>query len=237
MTTTHINANYGDFSETVLMAGDPNRVQYISKTFLNKNRKINDIRGMLGFTGIYKNKKISIMSHGIGIPSASIYVKELITNFGVKNILRIGTCCAINKNIQLRDIIIGMGACTDSKTNRIKFNNNDFSAIADYNLMKNAIETAKSKKIKFFVGNLFTTDFFYIKNKFFFNTIKKFGILGLEMEAAGIYSVAAEYGVKALTICTVSDLLNKKKIKPKDRENSLNEMIEIALDSTLLINN
>lgn len=236
MTTPHINSKINDFSETVVMAGDPFRVQYIAENFLDKIKKINDIRGMLGFSGIYKKKNVSVMSHGIGIPSASIYVQELITNFGVKNILRVGTCCAISEKIKLRDIIIGMGACTDSKVNRIKFNDNDFSAIADYELMQNVIKIAKAKNTNFFVGNLFTTDLFYAKKDKFFNNLEKFKILGIEMETSGIYSIAAEYGIKALTICTVSDHFRyKKKIKPRERQNSLNEMIEIALESTLLI--
>lgn len=235
MGTLHINAEFEDIAENAIIAGDPLRVKYIAENFLKKIKKINKIRNMFGFTGIYKNKKISIISHGIGIPSCSIYVKELIVNFGVKKIIRTGSCCSLNSNIKLMDIIVGMGACTDSKTNRIKFNDNDFSAIADYKLMQNTIDTANKKKIKIFIGNLFTTDLFYTEQKNFYKILKKFGILGIEMEASAIYSIAAEHNIQALTICTVSDhIKNKKKINPKKRQNSFKNMIEIALDSIII---
>lgn len=235
MGTIHIDSKIEDISKIVVMAGDPLRVKYIAKNFLKETKKINHIRNMLGFTGIYKNKKISIVSHGIGIPSCSIYVKELIVHFGVKKIIRAGSCCALDKNIKIMDIIIGMGACTDSKTNRIKFNDNDFASIADYKLMKNAIEIAKIKKTKIFIGNLFTTDTFYTEQKNFYKILKKYGILGIEMEAAAIYSIAAEHKIQALTICTVSDhIKNNKKITPKQRQKSFKEMIEIALDTIII---
>lgn len=235
MGTLHINAKFGDISENTIITGDPLRAKYIAENFLKKIKKINEIRNMLGFTGIYKNKKISIISHGMGIPSCSIYVKELIVNFGVKKIIRTGSCCALNNNIKLMDIIIGMGACTDSKINRIKFNDNDFAAIADYQLMKHTIEIANKKKIKVFVGNLFTTDAFYTEQENFYRKLKQYGILGIEMEAAALYSIAAEHKIQALTICTVSDhIKNKKKIKPEKRQNSFREMINIALNSIII---
>lgn len=235
MTTPHINAKFGDFAETVIVAGDPLRVKYIAKNFLTSSKEVSNVRGMLGFTGYYHNKNISIMSHGIGIPSSSIYVKELITHFGVKKIIRVGSCCSINNKINLKDIIIAMGASTDSKVNRLKFNDNDFSAIADYQLMQNAITTAKSKNIKIFIGNIFTTDLFYYPKNDFFKKIEKYGILGIDMETAGIYSIASEHGIQALTMCTVSDQFHTgKKITSKERQTSFTNMIEIALESTLL---
>lgn len=236
MITPHINASKGDFSDVVLMSGDPLRVTYIAKKFLKKVKEVTNIRGMLGFTGYYKNRKISVMGHGIGIPSCSIYVKELIVNFGVKAIIRVGSCGAISLNIKLRDIVIGMGACTDSKVNRIKFCDNDFAAIADYNLINNAVSIAKKENINVHIGNIFSTDLFYMPEKKMLTIMEKYGILAVEMEAAGIYSVAAEHKIKALAICTVSDhFYSKKRITPQERETTFNDMIEIALESILLL--
>lgn len=237
MVTPHINAKKGDFAKIVLMQGDPLRTKYIANNFLSEVNKITNVRGILGYTGNYKGKIISVMGHGIGIPSCSIYTKELITEYGVKQIIRIGSCGSIQKNIKLRDIIIGMGASTDSKVNRIKFNNHDFAAIADFNLLRNVVETAHNNKIKVHVGNIFSTDLFYNPDYKMFKILEKYGILGIEMEAAGIYSIAAEFGIKALVICTVSDnLKNGKSLSSDERQNTFNDMIKIALESTLLSN-
>ncbi|WMY97410.1 MAG: purine-nucleoside phosphorylase [Arsenophonus sp.] len=237
MFTPHINAKKNDFSDIMIMSGDPLRALYIAKNFLKNSYQVNNIRGMLGFTGIYKNRKVSVMGHGIGIPSCLIYIKELIDFFGIKIILRLGSCGAINKKIKLRDIIIAMGACTDSKINRQNFLDNDFSAIADYELMKNAIIVAKKNKINFHVGNVFTTDIFYRENIKFYEKIEKFGILAIEMETSGIYSISAQYkNVQSLSICTVSDHIKTGEcINALDRENSFNTMIKIGLESILLI--
>ena len=131
MATPHINAERGDFADVVLMPGDPLRAKYIAETFLEDAREVNNVRGMLGFTGTYKGRKISVMGHGMGIPSCSIYTKELITDFGVKKIIRVGSCGAVRPDVKLRDIVIGMGACTDSKVNRMRFKDHDFAAIAE----------------------------------------------------------------------------------------------------------
>ncbi|WMY96823.1 MAG: purine-nucleoside phosphorylase [Arsenophonus sp.] len=236
MSTPHINASIGDFSNIVLMSGDPLRIKYIADNFLSNTYQVNDIRGMLAFTGNYKGCKISVMGHGIGMPSCVLYAQELIVDFGVKVILRTGSCGAIADDIKLRDIIIAMGACTDSKINRLKFDDNDFSAIADYDMIYNAVNIAKKKNINIRVGNIFSTDLFYQNKIDFFRKIKKYGILGIDMEAAGLYSTTAEYGIKSLTICTVSDnIFMGEKITAKERENTFNDMIEIALESLLLL--
>ncbi|WP_348666305.1 purine-nucleoside phosphorylase [Arsenophonus symbiont of Ornithomya chloropus] len=236
MSTPHIHASIGDFSNIVLMAGDPLRVQYIAKKFLSNAYQVNNIRSMLAFTGDYKGRIISVMGHGIGIPSCILYVQELVVDFGVKVILRTGSCGAIASDVKLRDIIVGMGACTDSKVNRLKFNDNDFAAIADYEMINNVVSVAKKKNTNIRVGNIFSTDLFYQTKIDFFHKIKKYGILGVEMEAAGLYGTAAEYGIKSLTICTVSDnIFTGEKIAAKERENTFNDMIEIALESLLLI--
>lgn len=235
MATPHINAEMGDFADVVLMPGDPLRAKYIAETFLEDVRQVNNVRGMLGFTGTYKGRKISVMGHGMGIPSCSIYAKELITDFGVKVIIRVGSCGAVMDDVKLRDVVIGMGACTDSKVNRLRFKDHDFAAIADYDLVHNAVEAAKAKNVNVRVGNLFSADLFYSPDPDMFKVMEKYGILGVEMEAAGIYGVAAEYGARALAICTVSDHIKTGEQTTSDeRQNTFNEMIEIALDSVLL---
>ncbi|WGO84068.1 purine-nucleoside phosphorylase [Arsenophonus apicola] len=236
MATPHINAEMGDFADIVLMPGDPLRAKHIAEKFLTDSRQVNDVRGMLGFTGNYQGRSVSVMGHGMGIPSCSIYMTELITDFGVKTIIRVGSCGAISPQVKLRDIIIGLGACTDSKVNRLKFDDNDFAAIADYDLVHNAITAAKAKNINVRVGNIFSTDLFYSPQMQVFDTMEKYGILGVEMEAAGMYSIAAEYGVKALTICTVSDHIRLgEKTTSAERQTTFNEMVEIALESVLLL--
>ncbi|WP_273839782.1 purine-nucleoside phosphorylase [Providencia rettgeri] len=235
MATPHINAEMGDFADVVLMPGDPLRAKYIAETFLQDVRQVNNVRGMLGFTGAYKGRKISVMGHGMGIPSCSIYAKELITDFGVKVIIRVGSCGAVMDDVKLRDVVIGMGACTDSKVNRLRFKDQDFAAIADYDLVHNAVEAAKARKVNVRVGNLFSADLFYTPDPDMFKVMEKYGILGVEMEAAGIYGVAAEYGARALAICTVSDHIKTGEQTTSDeRQTTFNEMIEIALDSVLL---
>ena len=236
MSTPHINAKKNDIADIVIMSGDPIRAKYISNRYLKDIIEINSLRLMLGFTGNYKNRRISIMSHGMGIPSCAIYIKELITEYNVKTIIRVGTCGAIQNDIALRDIIVGMGASTDSNFNRLRFHGNDFSAIADFTLLWNIVKSAKKLNIKIAIGNLFTTDCFYLQNNIMLNTLEKYGFLGIEMETAGIYSLSAEYRVKAISLCTVTDhLKNMVNIKPKDRESTLDEMIQIALESTLLL--
>ncbi|MCG3460763.1 purine-nucleoside phosphorylase [Xenorhabdus bovienii] len=238
MATPHINAEMGDFADVVLMPGDPLRAKYIAETFLEDVHQVNDVRGMLGFTGTYKGRKISVMGHGMGIPSCSIYAKELITDFGVKKIIRIGSCGAVSHDVKIRDVVIGMGACTDSKVNRMRFKDHDFAAIADFDLVRNAVDAAKAKNINARVGNIFSVDLFYTPDPQMFDVMEKYGILGVEMEAAGIYGVAAEFGAKALAICTVSDHIRTgEQTSAEERQTTFNDMIEIALESILLGDN
>jgi len=235
MATPHINAAMGDFADVVLMPGDPLRAKHIAETFLKDVKQVNDVRGMLGFTGTYKGRRISVMGHGMGIPSCSIYAKELITEFGVKKIIRVGSCGAVRADIKLRDIVIGMGACTDSKVNRMRFKDHDYAAIADYDMVRNASDAAKAKGIHARVGNSFAADLFYTTDAEMFDVMEKYGILGVEMEAAGIYGVAAEFGAKALTICTVSDhIRTHEQTTAEERQTTFNDMVEIALESVLL---
>lgn len=236
MATPHINAQMGDFADVVLMPGDPLRAKYIAENFLDNAVQVCDVRNMFGYTGTYKGRKISVMGAWYGVsPSCSIYVTELIKDYGVKKIIRVGSCGAVNEGIKVRDVVIGMGACTDSKVNRIRFKDHDFAAIADYKMVKAAEEAAKARGIDVKVGNLFSAELFYTPDPSMFDVMDKYGIVGVEMEAAGIYGVAAEYGAKALAICTVSDHIKTgEQTTSEERQNTFNEMIEIALDSVLI---
>ncbi|MFT8212110.1 MAG: purine-nucleoside phosphorylase [Symbiopectobacterium sp.] len=235
MATPHINAEKGDFVDVVLMPGDPLRAKYIAETFLENAREVNNVRGMLGYTGSYKGRAISVMGHGMGIPSCSIYTKELITEYDVKTIIRVGSCGAVREDVKLYDVVIGMGACTDSKVNHLRFKDHDFAAIADFDLVRNAVDAAQDKGITVRVGNLFSADLFYTPDPQMFDVMEKYGILGVEMEAAGIYGVAAEFGAKALAICTVSDHIRTgEQTTSHERQTAFNDMITIALESVLL---
>lgn len=235
MATPHINAERGDFADTVLMPGDPLRAQYIADTFLSDVRQVNQVRNMLGFTGSYKGRAISVMGHGMGIPSVSIYAKELITEFGVNTLIRVGSCGAVRDDVALRDVVIGLSASTDSKVNRVRFMDHDFAATADFELVSRAVAAARACKVPVKVGNLFSADLFYSPQPELFELMKRYGIVGVEMEAAGLYGVAAEYGARALTICTVSDhILRHEALSADERQSSFNEMMEIALESVLL---
>lgn len=233
--TPHINAPAGAFADAVLMPGDPLRAKYIAETFLENAEQVTNVRNMFGYTGTYKGRRISVMGHGMGIPSCSIYAKELITEYGVKKIIRVGSCGAVRQDVHVRDVIIGLGACTDSKVNRTRFKDNDFAAIADFELTQAAVQAAKNKGVPVRIGNLFSADLFYTPDVEMFDVMEKYGILGVEMEAAGIYGVAAEFGAKALTICTVSDhIRTHEQTTAEERQLTFNDMIEIALESVLI---
>lgn len=235
MATPHIKAERGDFAETILMPGDPLRAKYIADTFLADVRQVNAVRNMLGFTGSYKGKPVSVMGHGMGIPSVSIYAKELITEFGVKNLIRVGSCGAVRDDVNLMDLVIGLGASTESKVNRTRFMGHDLAAIADFELTRNAVAAADTLGVPVKVGNLFSADLFYTPESELFELLKRYGIIGVEMEAAGLYGVAAEYGARALTICTVSDHITRGELLSADeRQTGFDQMMEVALESVLL---
>ncbi|MDP2568214.1 purine-nucleoside phosphorylase [Photobacterium damselae subsp. piscicida] len=234
MATPHINVEFGDFAETVLMPGDPLRAKFIAETYLEDAKEVCNVRNMFGYTGTYKGHKISVMGHGMGIPSCSIYVHELIKDFGVKNVIRIGSCGAVHDDVKLMDVIIGMGASTDSKVNRIRFNNHDFAAIADFHLLETAVNQARSQNVPVRVGNVFSANLFYSPEVNLFDKMEKLGILGVDMEAAGIYGVAAELGAKALTILTVSDHIKRgEKLSSEDCQKSFNDMMNVALETAV----
>lgn len=236
MATPHINAVDGAFAETVLFPGDPLRAKYIAETFLENVKQVTDVRNMLGFTGTYKGKSVSVMGSGMGIPSCSIYATELIKHYGVKNLIRVGTCGAISTDVKVRDVIIGMGACTDSQVNRLRFKGQDFAAIADYELMNAVIESAKAKGTKIRVGNVFSADLFYTPDPQMFDVMEKMGVLGVEMEAAGLYGVAHEFGARALCVVTVSDHIRTgEKTSSEERQTTFSDMIVMTLDAVIAL--
>jgi purine-nucleoside phosphorylase len=232
MTAKHINARPGDFAKTVLMPGDPLRARHIAEKYLADFRQVTDVRNMWGFTGAWRNRPVSVMAHGMGIPSASIYCHELIAEFGVKRIIRVGSCGTVQPEVKLRDIVIAMGASTDSGVNRTRFRGYDLAALASFRLLRNAVRVAEQKKLHFHVGNIYSADLFYTPEPEMFELMARYGILGVEMEAAGIYTLAAEAGVEALAICTVSDHISTgEALTAQERQTSFDDMIELSLDT------
>ncbi len=232
MATKHMNAAPGDFAETVLMPGDPLRAEYISDTYLENARRVTDVRNMWGYTGEYKGKPVSVMAHGMGIPSASIYVTELVAEYGVKRVVRVGSCGTSHPDVKLRDIVIAMGASTDSGCNRMRFGGYDLAALASFGLVEKAVAVARDHGVRFHVGNVFSADLFYTPDPGLFETMARYDIYGVEMEAAGIFPIAAEHGAEALAICTVSDdLRTDEHLSSDERATTFDEMILVALDT------
>ena len=195
---------------------------------------VNSVRNMFGYTGTFKGKRVSVMSHGMGIPSCSIYATELIKEFAVRNIIRVGSCGAVMHNIKLGEIIIAMGASTDSKVNRMRFMDHDYAAIADFNLLRTAVDVAAEQKKAVRVGNVFSADLFYTPQPEMFDKMEKMQVLAVEMELAGIYSLAAEYGAHALGILTVSDQIRTgEHMTTDERQTSFGEMITLALATAI----
>jgi purine-nucleoside phosphorylase len=234
MSTPHISAQNNEFAKTVLMPGDPLRAKFIAENFLDNAKQITQVRNMFGYTGTFKGKEISVMGSGMGIPSISIYATELYKDYGVESIIRIGSCGAVRDDIKLRDIIVGMAASTDSNVNRQRFNHCDFAACADFSLLQKVVNTADKLKQKIHVGNIFTADLFYTPQPEMFKVMEQHGILAVEMEAAGIFGVAAELVKKALTLLTVSEH-NKtgEQTTAQERESTFKEMMELTLESIL----
>ena len=232
MGTKHMNAAPGDFAPTVLMPGDPLRAQYIAETYLDNVRRVTDVRNMWGFTGEYKGIAVSVMAHGMGIPSVSIYCTELITEYDVKRVIRVGSCGTTHPDVKLRDVLIAMGASTDSNVNRMRFGGYDLAALATFSLVQNAVKAAEQNRVRYHVGNLFSADLFYTPNPGMFDTMAKYNVLGIEMEAAGIFPIAAEHGAEALAICTVSDdIRTGDALSTDERQNTFDEMILVALET------
>ncbi|MFQ5609987.1 MAG: purine-nucleoside phosphorylase [Woeseiaceae bacterium] len=234
MSTKHMNAAPGDFAGTVLMPGDPLRAQYIAETFLDDSRRVTDVRNMWGFTGAYKGEPISVMAHGMGIPSVSIYLTELIETYEIRRVMRVGSCGTSHPDVKLRDLIIAMGASTDSNVNRVRFGGYDLAALASYDLVQKAVAAAEAQQVRYHVGNIFSSDLFYTPDPDMFETLAKYNVYGVEMEAAGIFPIAAEHGVEALAICTVSDdIPGGAALTTDERATTFDEMITVALEAAI----
>lgn len=228
----HINAAIGAIAENILLPGDPMRAKFIAETFFEKPECFNTVRGMLGFTGLYKGERTSVMGTGMGQPSLSIYVNELIRSYGVKKLIRVGTCGSIQENIKIRDIILPLSASTDSGSNIIRFKGMDYAPCADFSLLSKAVESAKAKKLPYHTGNVLSSDSFYTDDPDQWRLWAKFGVLGIEMESAELYTLAAKFKVQALSVLTVSDsLVTKEETSSEERERTFKDMIEIALSS------
>ncbi len=227
----HIAANPGDIAETILLPGDPLRAKHIAETYLEDAVCYNEVRGMLGFTGSYRGKRVSVQGTGMGVPSISIYAHELIDEFGVKNLIRIGTCGALQPDLKLRDLILAMSSSTNSAVNRLRFGGMDFSPTASFRLLKRAYDVATGKGYKVQVGPILTSDSFYNDDLEAWKLWASYGILAVEMETTALYSLAAKFGVEALTILTVSDsLVSRQEDASETREKLYTAMMEIALE-------
>lgn len=233
--SVHIGAKQGEIADKILLPGDPLRAKFIAETFLEEPKIYNEVRGMYGYTGTYKGERVSVQGTGMGVPSISIYVNELIQSYDVKKLIRVGTCGAIQKDVNVRDVILAQGATTDSQMNRLIFNGIDYAPIADFELLKNAYDAGVDKGLELRVGNVFTSDTFYRDNAQQVNELlAKYQVLAIEMESTALYTLAAKYGRQALSILTVSDhILTGEETTAEERQTTFNEMMEIALDTII----
>lgn len=229
--TPHIGAKLGEIAKTVLMPGDPLRAKFIADNFLEEVVQFNSIRNMFGYTGTYKGKRISVMGGGMGMPSIGIYSYELFNFYGVDNIIRIGTAGSLSEKLQLRDVVIGLGASTNSNYAAQYNLPGTFAPIASFDLVSSAVEAAKAKNINVVVGNILSSDTFYCADKTATDKWRSMGILAVEMEAAALYMNAAEAGKNALCLLTISDsVLTGESLSAEDRQTSFTEMMKIALE-------
>jgi purine-nucleoside phosphorylase len=230
----HIEAKEGEIADKILLPGDPLRAKHIAENFLENPVCYNNVRGMLGYTGTYKGERISVQGTGMGVPSISIYVHELMASYGVKTLIRVGTCGAIQKDIRVRDIILAMSSSTDSAINRVRFQTIDYAPTANFELLHHAYTVAKEKKLPVHVGSVFTSDSFYGEDDESVHLWAKYNILALEMETSALYTLAAKFDARALSILTVSDhVITGEVTSSEERQLRFNEMIGIALDAAI----
>lgn len=230
--TPHNHAKTGDYAEAVLLPGDPLRAKWIAENFLDDPRLVNSVRNCLGYTGTWKGKPVSVQATGMGQPSLSIYVHELINVYGLKTLIRVGTCGGLNSKVKVRDLVLAQAASTDSAIVRDRFGPYNFAPIADFELLRAAVGKAEEKGMRFHAGNMLSSDIFYHANGMEgYDKLPQHGILGVEMEAAALYTLAARFAVRALTICTMTDcLITGEEIDAEQRQTSLRDMVEVALD-------
>ncbi|MBD3663987.1 purine-nucleoside phosphorylase [Sulfitobacter aestuariivivens] len=230
--TVHIGAKDGDIAETVLMPGDPYRARWAAETFLDDAQLVNEVRGMLGFTGTWKGNRVTIQGSGMGMPSLSIYANELISTYGAQTLIRIGSCGGMQPHVGIRDVIIAMTASTITSPSSGIFKEFNFAPSADYALLEAAVKAAKGKGSTTHVGGIYSSDVFYAERPDLDEQMVRHGILGVEMEAAELYTLAARHNRRALAVLTVSDHLQTGEALPsEDRERSFGDMVEIALEA------
>ena len=228
----HIGAKSGDIAETVLMPGDPRRAEWVANSFLDHAKKVNEVRGMLGFTGSWKGHPVTVHGSGMGMPSTSIYVNELIAEYGAKTLIRIGSTGAMQEHVGLRDVILAMTASSISTPSSGIFRELNFAPCADWSLLSAAVGAAESRGTSVHVGGIYSTDVFYGERPDLNKEMIRHGILAVEMEAAELYILAARHGCRALAVLTVSDhLITKEELPAEDRERTCSEMVEIALEA------
>ncbi|WP_179349760.1 purine-nucleoside phosphorylase [Winogradskyella pacifica] len=229
--SVHIGAKKGEIAETILLPGDPLRAKWIAETFFDDPKCFNEVRGMFGYTGTYKGKRVSTMGTGMGVPSISIYANELITEYGVKNLIRVGSAGSYQKDVKIRDVVLAMAASSNSGVNELRFGGANYAPTASFELFIKATEAARAKNIPIKAGNVLSSDIFYEDDKEAYKKWSKFGVLCVEMEAAGLYTVAAKHNVNALALLTISDsLVTGESTTSKERETTFKSMIEIALE-------
>lgn len=233
--SVHIGAKQGEIAERILLPGDPLRAKYIAENFLQDAKQYNKVRGMYGYTGIYKGESVSIQGTGMGVPSISIYANELMQNYHVQKLIRVGSCGAIQKDVNVRDVILAQGSTTDSQINRMVFNGIDYAPLADFGLLKKAYETGMEKGLALRVGNVFTSDTFYRDNATEINNLlASYQVLAIEMETTALYTLAAKFNRQALSILTVSDhVLTGEETSAQERETTFHDMMEIALETVI----
>ena len=230
--TVHIGAERGDIAETILMPGDPLRAKWAAETFLDAPRLVNEVRGMLGFTGTWKGHPVTIHGSGMGMPSFSIYANELIKDFGAKTIIRIGSAGGMQPSVKLRDVVLAMTASVLSSPSSGVFRELNFAPCADYGLLSAAHRIAEAKGVPTHVGGIYSSDVFYDERPDLNEIMTRHGILAVEMETAELYNLAARYGIRALAVLTISDhLLTHEALPAQERETSFADMVEIALET------
>ncbi|PZF99508.1 purine-nucleoside phosphorylase [Micromonospora deserti] len=233
--STHIGAKPGEIAERVLMPGDPLRAKWIAETYLEDARCYSTVRGMLGFTGRWNGVDVSIQGSGMGMPSASIYAHELVNEYGVKTLIRVGSCGALSEDLRLRDVIAAIGSSTDSNMNRMRFDGLiDYAPVADFGLLRTSVEVAERRGVTMRVGPILAADAFYTDRPDLYDTLAAYGVLAVEMESAALYTIAARFKARALTVLTVSDHIRTgEKTTSQEREQTFSQMVEIALDTII----
>ncbi|MFI5697120.1 purine-nucleoside phosphorylase [Kribbella sp. NPDC051586] len=230
----HIAAEKGQIAPRVLFPGDPLRAKWIAETYLDDVFCYTEIRNMFGFTGTYKGERISVQGSGMGQPSASIYANELFAEYDVQTLIRVGTCGALVESVRVRDVIVAMSASTDSQMNQLRFHGIHYAPTADYQLLRASVDAAEAAGLNVHVGQVFSGDLFYNDRADLVARTAEYGVLGIEMEAAALYTLAAKFGRRALGIMTVSDhLITKEETSAEERQSTFSEMITIALDAAI----